>query len=174
MLTYYMCIYFACIYNYAPCVCSSLGGQKRAPDLPGTEVTDSCTLWCWCWESNLGPLQSSQGVFLTIEPSVQPSDFKVFIEYSFIEKIPSISRSSRMNTPIFLALRRQRPALFTEWVLHHQGYTEKPSLNKKKKKLSYLFLTEWFFPFPPWLYIKYSLILGSEYRRFQLCWMRRL
>ena len=55
---------------------------------PGTVVTNSCELPCWCWELNSGPL-GRQPVFLTTEPLLQPQNrffclFLFFVCFCFI------------------------------------------------------------------------------------------
>ena len=47
--------------------------SSLSSDTPGEgPITDGCEPPCGCWELNLGPLEE-QSVFLTTEPSLQPS-----------------------------------------------------------------------------------------------------
>lgn len=53
----------------APCACSTLRSQKRAPDSPETGIINSCELSCGYWEVNLGLLEM-QWLLLTAKPSL--------------------------------------------------------------------------------------------------------
>lgn len=73
-----MCVYVYVYIWYMVCVCvvcicaGAHGGQTMSSEPLELEL-DSCKLLCGYWESNLGPLE--EGLLLSPEPSLQPSEF---------------------------------------------------------------------------------------------------
>lgn len=66
---------FAFIHVWAPCACSTSGGQKRASDL---ELVVSC----WCWELN-PCLVEEQPVLVTVGLSLHPQKATLELKHYF-------------------------------------------------------------------------------------------
>ena len=78
-LIFYLSIYllFLILCALLLCLHSCLCEDVRSP---GTAVTDSCELLCWCWALNPGPLEE-EPVLLTAEPSLQLSDMHMCLRF---------------------------------------------------------------------------------------------
>ena len=78
----YLFIYFYFVWLvFCLHVCLCEGGS------PGTGVTDSCELPCWCWELNLGPLEEQPGLLIAELPLQLPLIFFKFIYFYFMYEL---------------------------------------------------------------------------------------